>query len=850
LYMKNAYNKNLIRTIKRSKGRFFAILAIIMLGVGFFAGLKTTKPSMVGTANEYFRNTKLYDFRVLSNLGFTDESIESFDKSDLVLSAEGSYFEDFIFVRDDGEEDVITARTIGKKINLPYLLSGRMPSSGNECLVDRRLFGSDCLGKTIKVSSSNKKNTLDVMKYDEYIITGVCISPYYTSFERGTTSIGRGNVSGFIYVGDGGLSFDFYKEAFLICQDDLDIYTDEYKDFIEEITPKIEDLADDIANERYDGISAVNMMDSLFGSFLLNGVSGLSEIDNLKDGPASYVMDRNTNQGYQGYENDTTIVQDVAKVFPIFFFLIAALVCSTTMTRMIDDERGQLGTFRALGYTDFEVMKKYLVYSGVSSIIGCITGFFIGTWLFPFVIAKTYGMMYDFDKFTVYTFSPLLLIICIIVALLCSTGMAYIACMGELREMPANLIRPKAPAAGKRIFLERIGFIWKRMKFLHKVTARNVFRFKKRMFMMIIGIAGCTALVITGLGLHDSIANLAEFQYGEIETYDISLILSDSADDEMREDINKRLAKSGAGDSEIAELYRSTAEMRLEDSVKTIYVCAAEGDQLPGFVNFNDDKGNSVPYPGIGDAIVSDKLCEMTGTDVGDIVTFYDSDDNEIKLRISGKYKNFVYYYVYITPETYEKCWGEKYAPNSMYIKIKGNESPEEEPSEELIYSAGAELSNSKYIFSVNIIPELRKRVIDMMHNLNAVVFLVIGSAALLAFVVLFNLSNINITERVREIATIKVLGFYSNETGAYVMRESLILTLMGIVVGIPLGILLHGFVMSEIKVDVVSFDARIMPLSFVLSVAIVIMFAIIVDLIMRPRLEAIDMAESLKSAE
>ncbi len=847
--MNSAYRKNLIRTIAKSKGRYFAIMAIIFLGVGFFAGLRTTKPSMVETANRYFRSQNLYDFRLLSSIGFDSEDIEKIEKSDLIINAEGSYYEDFLYKTDAGEDDVITARTMGVNINKPVVLSGRMPEKGDECIVDRKLFGNDCIGKTIEVSGANKKATLDTLKYDSYKIVGVCISPIYTSFERGTTSIGRGNISGYIYINEDGFKFDYYKEAYVTCQDDLDIYTDEYNDFIEDISPKVEDMVTEVVTERFDNISAVDIMGSLFDSFLLNGALGMSDSGMTGDGPTVYVTDRNMNIGYQGYENDTNIVRDVAKVFPVFFFLIAALVCSTTMTRMIDDERGQIGTFRAIGYSDNEILVKYLVYSGSSALIGCVTGFFIGTWIFPYIIAKTYGMMYDFDSYSVFIFNGFLFVICIIVSLLCSMGMAYLACMGELREMPAVLIRPKAPSAGKRIFLEYITPIWSRMKFLHKVTARNVFRFKKRMFMMIIGIAGCMALVMAGLGIRDSISNLAEFQYDEIEVYDLSVLMKNEIDDDVRSDISKRIKKSGVEDYELMELYRTSLEMHLEDSVKTIYVCAGDGEEIRNFVNLENDDRIPVQYPETGYALVSEKLCRITGKKVGDTITLTDSDDNEVEITIGGTFRNFVYYYIYITPETYERCWGESYEPNSLYIDLYENEAMTDEEKDS-IYSVGAELSSSKNVLSVSIVPEVRKRVIDMMHSLNAVVFLVIGCAALLAFVVLFNLSNINITERVREIATIKVLGFYPGETGAYVMRESLVLSIMGIVVGIPLGIVFLRFVISQIKVDVISFEARLLPLSYVMSVILVLLFTVTVDLMMRPKLEHIDMAESLKSAE
>lgn len=894
--MNKAYRKNIRRTIGKSKGRFFAIMAIIALGVGFFAGLKVTKPGMIKTADSYLRDYKFYDFRVLSTYGFDEDEIEAMQSQDEVIAAEGAVYEDFIYVGKDGTEMVMKANSLTEQVNTLELRAGRMPQAADECVLDAYQFDESMIGEQITISDSNSDEVKDSFAYDSYTVVGMVNSPVYINMERGTTSLGSGRISAFVYIEPEGFCFDYYKEMYVLCQDSYDIYTDAYEDYIDEVSGDIEDAAKQAADDRYDDLQAEiqqeyddavaeiedavteevtaqvteqvkeqmyaqmkqtgltePMIDAMFesgqitlpqdtidetaGPIIEEKVTELVDEIELPDleEPEVYVFDRSSNTGYMCYDNDTNIVDGVARVFPIFFFLIAALVCSTTMTRMVDDERGQIGTLRALGYSNAAIISKYMIYSGTSAIIGCVAGFVGGSYLFPYVIWSAYRMLYDFGDGLQYYFSVPLLLICIVVSLVCSMGTTYFACKNELRCMPAELIRPKAPAAGKRILMEHIGFLWKRMKFLHKVTARNVFRFKKRMLMMIVGIAGCTALVLTGLGVRDSVVNLAEFQYGDIDTHDLEVIFSDTIRSDDEEMINDMEGVTGS-----ASLYKTSVEYHTDDAVKTVYVVAAEPDSLDGYMHFELMEGEK-SYPDYGEIFLSEKIAEIAEVQAGDSITFTDSDAGEVTLTVGGVYENYVWHYAYMTPETYEDYFEKEYEPNTMYVNTKDDETA---------FAVGAKLRKEDGIMSVMVVPEMKERVENMMSMMNAVVWLVIGSAGALAFIVLFNLSNINITERQREIATIKVLGFYPRETGAYVFRENLVLTLMGIAVGLPLGILLHRFVMQQIQVDMVAFKVTIMPVSYLLSVVIVLLFLKVVDVVMRRKIDHIDMAESLKSIE
>jgi putative ABC transport system permease protein len=559
------------------------------------------------------------------------------------------------------------------------------------------------------------------------------------------------------------------------------------------------------------------------------------ELSDLQE-PVLYLLDRSTNTGYASFDSDSQIVERVATVFPIFFFLIAALVCSTTMTRMIDDERTQIGTLRALGYSRGAILSKYLIYSGSAAVTGCILGYFGGGALFPLVIWTAYKMLYNIPGM-VYTFSLPLFLVALGASLLCSAGTTFFACRHEMRSTPADLIRPKTPSAGKRILLERITPLWKRLKFLHKVSLRNIFRFKKRMFMMILGIAGCTALLITGFGIHDSVANIANYQFDDIQKYDLVVSCTEQITDDLLDRIDENYGDKISAD---AVALMGAGDATGSDATKSVNIVVSDDSALTDIIDLHRN-GNTVSYPGTGEVVLTEKLADLIGAKIGDTITLSLGDDERADFTVSGLAENYVNNYVYLTGESYQQAFGKEFEAKTLLIQL--NEDSDE-------YALSASLSNEDGVSAVTVITDTRKMIDNMMVSLNYVVALVVACAAALAFIVLFNLGNINISERVREIATIKVLGFHARESGAYVFRENIMLAIMGIVCGLPLGIALHSFVMSQIKVDLVAFKYVIRPISYLLSVILVLLFTIATDLIMRRKIAAIDMAESLKSVE
>ncbi|MCI9639749.1 MAG: FtsX-like permease family protein [Emergencia sp.] len=995
--------KSTFREIKSSLGRYLAILAIVALGVGFFSGLKVTRQAMIATAGNYLDANNFFDYQVMNSLGFEEEDVTAMAALKDVKNAEGSISCDVLYHTDNVKTDqVLKLHSLPENINTLTLKSGRMPKAANECIIDYNLLDEDPIGSVIHLSKDNEDDTLDMLTHDTYTVVGTCVSPIYLNFERGSTALGNGSVSGFAYLGDGGFDTDYYTEIYLSLVENFPIYTSAYKDLISRTEDAVQTQVDIQADRRYDAIvtearkeltEAQKEYDKNYKKYqnekadaqrelastyqkLTDGRAeiaknkenlnkqekrlkdnqakveqGLAETakkreefeankaylppeqaaqteaqlsaaekelqKNLKeiktgftqisegrkklsksekeieDGftayykgkaeadekfakadaefkdarieladaekeiedietPDTYVLDRNTNIGYACFENDSGIIDGIAKIFPIFFFLVAALVCMTTMTRMIDEQRTQIGVMKALGYSNGAVIGKYMFYSGSAALIGCIIGFFSCCYIFPIIIWHAYGMMYDFSADLVYIVDKPLAASALAVSLLCSMGTTLFSCYAEFREVPAQLIRPKAPKNGKRILLERIPFLWNKLSFLYKVSFRNIFRYKKRFFMMVLGISGCTALLLTGLGVSDSVRNFADYQYDEIQVYDYSITFNK----EMTETRQQRFSERNASSiDKLIYLHLSSADLVTEDAVKSVNLIAADSSDFGDFIRLHDNAGNPISYPSQKEAVICRKLANTYNLSPGSDFILRNKDGKEVHLTVSAVCENYVQNYIYISPKAVENDWGGLPEIKAALVYAASDSAADGSNADTgdntaHIYSSSASVLNDSYVAAVSINHDFRIRVENMMESLDYVILLVILSAGALAFIVLYNLTNINITERIREIATIKVLGFYPGETSAYVFRENFFLTGISALVGLILGKVLHAFVMSQIQVDLICFDVRITPLSYVLAVILTFAFATIVSLAMYYKLEKISMTESLKSIE
>lgn len=1001
--MKSMMGKTTLREIRQSLGRYLAIFAIVALGVGFFAGLKITRTVMVGSANAYLEEKQLYDYRLLSTLGFEEEDVAALAAKEDVRAAEGAVDADILYVNGQGNEDVMKVHSLLKEINGLEVIAGRLPEKDTECVVDSNLYGEDAIGSTIVFSENNEKEDLDNFVYQEYTIVGIVQASTYIQFERGTTSLGNGRISGFMYLLPEGFAAEYYTEIYVKFEEDFPIYSKEYDAYMEEkdklwetycegqgerryqsiVAEAEEKLADaekkleeekadaeseladarkeltDAEEELEDGEEKLNngekelhdnqvLLDSKerelsearialeeqkaafeamsqgagqdypgsnYGgqgyaggaaeammqlqnaeAQIAEGEAELErarvrlrdaekELENsrqeieeakaeLADGwekyndsyaefaekiadaeaelaeagedieaieePDTYVLGRDTNLGYACFESDSSIVEGIANVFPVFFFLVAALVCMTTMNRMVEEQRTQIGVLKALGYGEMRIMGKYLFYSGSAALTGCIVGYLFGIHVFPLVIFTAYGMMYKMGGI-VYAFDETTALVCLVCALLCSMGTTWVSCRRELKEVAAGLMRPKAPKAGKRVFLEHVPFIWKRLKFLHKVSVRNIVRYKKRFFMMVIGISGCTALLVTGFGVRDSVVNIANQQFGEIQTYQLGITLKDGIEDLDDPSIKQFMEILDRYGGDCIPALETTMDMDNGESKKSVnLIVVGKPEQIGDYIDLHTETGEQIPYPGTGEIVVCEKLSERYHLKAGDTVRLYEEGGKEIKAVVSGICENYIYNYVYVNAETYQEATGGL-AYKNIYANV---------PEDQDIHAVSAALMKAEHVTAVSVNADMLVRFSSMMGSMNYIVFVIIACAAALAFIVLYNLNNINITERIREIATIKVLGFFRNETAAYVFRENTALTAIGCGLGLLLGKLLHIYVMHEVDVDMVSFDVHVRAVSYLLSVLLTFLFTWAVNRMMSGKLDRINMAESLKSVD
>ena len=1000
--MKSMMKKTTLREIRESLGRYLAIMAIVALGVGLFAGLKITKTVMVGSADAFWQAQQLYDYRLVSTLGFEEEDVQALAQKADVRAVQGAMEADVLYTDEQGNDKVLKAHSILENINMLETVAGRLPESDTECVVDDHLYGEEVIGSKIVLSGDNDQDDLDSFRYTEYTIVGTVRSPLYVQFERGTTSLGNGSVSGFVYLLPEGFATDYYTDIYVKFEEDAQVYSDEYDAYMDEreaqwetyceeqgerryqsiMTEAEEELADaeqELADEKAeaeveladakqeltdaekeiadgekkledgeqeladnkeviaqkerelaDARAALEAQEAELASQeealagMMQGQAagmqyqmpadmarqqleaGKAQIEEgeaelrkargqirdageeieesrqeladarqeVEDGwqeyndakaefdekiadaeqkladaraeiadiekPDTYVLGRETNTGYVCFESDSSIVEGIANVFPVFFFLVAALVCMTTKNRMVEEQRTQIGVLKALGYGEARIMGKYLFYSGSAAFTGCVAGYLAGIRLFPLVIWQAYGVMYRFGGI-VYAFDWATAVLCLAVSLLCSMGTTWASCRHELREVAAELMRPKSPKAGKRIFLEWIPFIWNRMKFLHKVSVRNIIRYKRRFLMMVIGISGCTALLLTGFAIRDSVTTVADRQFEEIQTYAVGVTLKDGVTKEdlsLLEELDQIVADNG-GDYGLA--VETSMDLETADGIKSVkLIAAAEPESFGAYFDLHTPAGEPIAYPQAGEVVICNKLSERYRIRAGDTITLFNEDREELQAVVSGVCENYIYNYVYVNEETYRKATGET-GYQSVYVNL---------PAEADVYGVGASLMKAEHVTAVAVNRDMLLRVSRMMTSMNYIVFVIIACAGALAFIVLYNLNNINITERIREIATIKVLGFYKKETATYVFRENTVLTGIGCAVGLVLGRLLHIYVMHEVDIDMMSFDVHVEPVNYLLSILLTFVFTWLINRIMSGKLDKINMAESLKSVD
>lgn len=552
-----------------------------------------------------------------------------------------------------------------------------------------------------------------------------------------------------------------------------------------------------------------------------------------------YLFSRSYNPGYTGFGQDADRMANLASVFPVIFFLVAALVCLTTMTRMVEEQRVQIGSLKAMGYSGLAISRKYLFYGLLPSLTGGVFGLVIGYILFPKMIFTAYQIMYQMPDIELHAYADISLF-SLLAAVACTTVATLWACLATLRETPASLMRPRTPKAGKRVFLEYIRPLWKRMSFTHKVTARNLFRYQKRFWMTVIGIGGCTALIIAGFGLRSSLLFTMSRQYDELFHYSGQVTLSDNVLDDERQAVEDFLA----GDERIVNYVpcaASSATVTTSGYSTTAYVEVMEADEIGKVVDLFDYKGGEPITMGDEGVYIDQKLSELLGVSVGD--TFFLDGDERGDVTVAGIYEHYTGHFVYMTPGYYESALGADGEPNAYLLNFTSDDTDTCNAIFEKLLSLSGVATTSR-------MRDTQDTYMHSMERVDFVVVIIILAAAALAMVVLFNLSNINITERQRELATIKLLGFYDGEVSAYVYRENIVLTVFGILMGCFMGHWLHIYLVRSTEIDLMMFGRQTEWTAYVYAAILTMLFSVAVNILAHFRMKKIDMVESLKSAE
>lgn len=1133
--------KNTFREIKNSKARFISIMAIIALGVGFFAGIKATVPSMYNLAENYYKEQNLMDYRLVSTVGFDEDDIKAVEKTEGVSAVMPSYFCDAQITAENGG-NVVRLISVPEKygdnceLNTLVLKEGRLPEKPDEILVEHDSISGTKYKVGDKITFSKEAGDNDLteqLEYLEYTVVGTVNSPLYISYQRGTTSIGNGKISEYMYIGQESFKTERYTELYVKADfsENCSAFSDDYeenseslaktlettanaqcevfdKDVIQKAKNELEDARNEYndektnaekqlsdakdkidssqkefdekisdaqaeldsaksqiesgktelessKNEYYSKIAsaedeiskqetqlenaqteyeqskadfdsqiiyAQNEIDSgraeyetAYNEFkttqepqLLAGIeqaqtavdslkvaiaaetnpdviavlnsqleqaqqtldnlnsqysqalsqfeeskaqldsaqseldakkaegqaqldsalaqiqsgrtaleNGKSELETQKnegynkltearnsldsaqsqydDGvkelekqktegqqqlddaqeeydkekskadekfaeaeeeindaqkeldklstPEWYVFTRDDNPGYSSFSQNADRLDAVASVFPVFFLLVAVLVCVTTMTRLIEEKRTEIATLKALGYSNISIVTKFVIYALIAAILGSIAGTVLGVCSLPFIIYNAYKIMFYIGDITLVLNIPSV-VLGIAAAVLCTTVVSVVVCMRSLSHKPAEAMRPKAPKPGKRILLEYITPLWKHFSFTAKLTARNLFRYKSRLCMTVIGVAGCTALIVAAFGLLNSFDPLTKDQFETIYKYDAVIVPKEGGNEKelsyLTSDVESR---ENVTNFMLASQQDATVEFNGQIKDESTYLTVVQNpDELDSIVSLHTRKGKKELTLTDDGVLINEKLSEEFGIKVGDTIRI-SGEFGESEAKVCGIFEQYLHNYIYMTPTLYSSLYGKYPSYNMLDVKLDDNSQTSQE-------TFSSEVLKDDRIAAVSFIATSLEEFENMLNSLNLVVLVMITCAAALAFVVLYNLTNINIAERVREIATFKVLGFNNRETSSFIYKENIVLTLLGIAVGLVLGIFLTSFIVQTVEVDNIMFGREIYPTSFIYAAGFTMLFSLIVNAVMSFKIKAVNMVESLKSVE
>ena len=933
-----AYLKDSIKKVIINKSRYISIILIIALGVGFFTGMNSIASDMQKTTEVYLKDSNVYDFQIIYNLGITNNDIEELKKLDNITNVEPAYVYDTL-LETPQKKLVVRTNSITNNINKNNIIEGRNIENEEECLIDERLnsmYGYN-IGDTIEIKSGTSEDIYETFNKTTFKIVGMIRNPAYLSKYYGTTNLENGDVVGLVMLDKNVYKLEQYNVVYAKSNinQELEKFSNEYKEKINKIKQKIEEVGKTRAALRYNEIynemsqkildaktkvtdaqnelnknqtqlsNAKKEISKSYNALGKNYVSTIQHFENLNGNYYNELKDsikNNYNIMYNKisksnnelFENQNTFedeknkaIEDIkeannkienaklelealeknwtiigitdseaftalnndldkmgimGKVFPVIFFIVATLVTITTMTRTIEEDRINIGTLKALGYSKFIIQLRYLIYATLTAIIGLSLGTYIGSYYITQILYAAYSSLYSLPSlikelnWTYISISALIIFVSIILVVL-------IIVSKELKEKTANLLRAKSAKEGKGILLEKCNLLWKNLSFLYKISFRNIFRYKKRLFMTIIGIAGCTSLIYTGISLKTSIDSIGKKQFGEIRTYDIEINLKN---EKTQSDLNdlKKYIQQNENVLSVTEVRQKNLEVQKENVSKKILYMVINSQEANDFIkmkNMHTNKSINLQEDGV---VITEKLAQTLNVKVGDEISIVENSINlNKKVKITGVAENYLYNFMYLTPIMYNKIYGKEVECNQFLVNT--SQMSQEQENELINY-----LKEDSNISSITLERLMNDEYQKSLKSLMSVVFMCIGCALILSFVVLFNLNNINIEERKRELATIKVLGFYDKETSSYVFRENIILSVLGIILGLGAGMIMLELIMKSAEVETILLSRKLNVSSFVYSASITLICTFITNMFMNKNIKKIDMIDSLKSVE
>ena len=878
---KKTYWKDIRKSFGSSKGRFLSIMLLMMLGAFAFVGLKVTGPDMQATASQYLKKHNTMDLSVIASYGFSDDDKEELD-SIKNADVEYGYLTDVTVKNTD---DAIRVFSKSTSISTYELVSGRLPKSSDEIALASTMKDDYKVGDTISFTQSDEDG---ILKNTTYKVVGfVNSSEILSTTSLGSSTAGDGSLSNYAVVTESAFDTDTYTIARIRYDNlkTLNPFSESYKQKVADKQDELDDLLSDNAEQRLASLKSdaqaevdanqekvdsakaqLAAQESALASLsaeqqaaaqssidqaqaeITESESEIQEaqakIDAMTE-PTYTSYTRSTlpgGEGYQTYESSTSSISSIGNIFPVVLYVVAALVTFTTMTRFVDEERTNSGILKALGYSNSDVIKKFVIYGFVASMIGTVLGIVAGHYLLSRIIAQIVTSDTTLGETHLYFYWNYTAI-ALVLALISAVLPAFLIAKNELSEKPAQLLLPKPPVKGSKIFLERIGVIWRRLSFTHKVTARNIFRYKQRMLMTIFGVAGSVALLFAGLGIRSSLGNVIENQFTNLMPYDMIVVKNDDNSSSENQEVKDFM------DSNTVSQYQSIYFTTLSETIsgltdkQTVSIMVSSGDDFGDFIHLKDaSSGDSLTLSDDG-ILISEKLASLYHVEAGDSFTLKDSDGKKHTVKVAAVAEMNVGHYLFMSQKVYQKIFGETPNDNAYLVTLKNDSSSNiEKLSTKLLAMSG--------VSAVSQNSSLVKTVKSVVASLNGAMTILIVVSILLAVVILYNLTNINVAERIRELSTIKVLGFYDKEVTMYIYRETISLSLIGIIVGLIGGKYLHQVIMGMIGSDSIMFGTTVGWDIYVIPIAVIVIILLALGWLVNHILKTVDMLEALKSVD